>query len=220
MFGCFLSFGQIANVYQLTELNKIYLETLSSWAQNTLGVQFSAQVVYNLPMDMLANVPYVNAPECETLAFFGSVDAYRQFAGPANLAGKRIISSESGAVFGEAYTQTIPEVLWFFKRSIAGSVNQFILHGYPYSGNYGNTTWPGFTTFDYTVSEMHGRHQPGWDFYSDFLDWTSRTQWVAQTGIPKMDLAFWSKSTDYRQISTQYLPTDLLQAGMLLPPAC
>jgi hypothetical protein len=178
-------------------------------------MQFSAQVVYNLPMDMLANIPYVNAPECETLAFGGSIDGYRQFAGPANLAGKRIISSESGAVFGQAYSQFIPEIISYFKSSIAGGVNQFIIHGYPYSGNYGNTTWPGFTTFDYTVSEMHGRHQPGWDFYSDFIEWTSRTQWVAQSGIPIIDLAFFSKSTDYRQVTTQYSPSDLQEVGTL-----
>lgn len=165
-------------------------------------------------MDMLANVPYVNAPECETLAFFANVDGYRQFAGPANLAGKRIISTESGAQFGLGYQMTVPEVIKYFKGSVAGGVNQFVIHGVPYSGSYGNTTWPGFTTFDYTVSEMHGRHQPGWDFYSDFLNWTARTQWVAQTGIPKIDLAFWSKSTDYRSIPTQYGPNDLVEAGV------
>lgn len=209
------SLDQNIDLNQLTELNQIYLQTLSNWAETTLGMQFSAQVVYNLPMDMLANIPYVNAPECETLAFLGNIDGYRQFAGPANLAGKRIISSESGAVFGQAYSQPIPEIISYFKTSIVGGVNQFIIHGYPYSGNYGNTTWPGFTTFDYTVSEMHGRHQPGWDFYSDFLGWTSRAQWAAQSGIPIIDLAFYSKSTDYRQITSQYSPSDLQQAGTL-----
>lgn len=207
------TFFQISDFQQLTELNQIYLTTLSDWAARTLGIQFSAQVVYNLPMDMLANVPYVNAPECETLAFFGSIDGYRQFAGPACLAGKRIISSESGAVFGQIYAQPIPEIISYFKSSFAGSVNQFIIHGYPYTGNYGNTTWPGFTTFDYTVSEMHGRHLPAWDFYSDFLVWTSRTQWVAQTGIPKIDLVFYSKSTDYRSVTAKYTSDDLVNAG-------
>ena len=60
-------------------------------------------------MDMMATIPYVNGPETETFAFFGSVDGYRQFAGAANLAGKRIISSESGAEFGRTYTQTIAD---------------------------------------------------------------------------------------------------------------
>ncbi|KAE9371636.1 hypothetical protein N431DRAFT_545837 [Stipitochalara longipes BDJ] len=197
----------------LTELNAVYLQTLTNWAEQTLGIQFSAQVVYNLPMDMLANIPYVHAPECETLAFDSNIDGYKQFAGPANLAGKRIISSESGASFGQTYQQTIPDLLSGFKRSIAGGVNNFIVHGYPYTGNYGNTTWPGFTAFDYTFSEMHGRHLPGWDFYSDWLDWLSRNQWVAQTGVPKVDLVFWTKSTNHKQILPKYRSNDLLAAG-------
>ena len=53
----------------LTELNKIYLETLTNWTRECLESQYSAQVVYNLPMDIPANVPAVNGPECESLGF-------------------------------------------------------------------------------------------------------------------------------------------------------
>ncbi|OJZ80886.1 hypothetical protein ASPFODRAFT_37812 [Aspergillus luchuensis CBS 106.47] len=196
----------------LTELNAEYLTSLTQWS-NDLGIQFSAQVVYNLPMDMLANVPYVNGPECETLGFSDNIDSYRQFAGPAHLAGKRIISSEAGAEMLEVYQESIPELLWTLKRSLAGSVNQFVLHGYPNSGNYGNTTWPGFTTFSYLFSEMHGPRQPAFAYYRDFLDWLSRNQFVEQTGIPKVDIAFWSKSTTYKTVPTTYSPVDLQSTG-------
>ncbi|KAJ5538640.1 secreted protein [Penicillium frequentans] len=196
----------------LTELNAEYLDALTEWS-NDLGVQFSAQVVYNLPMDMLANVPHVNAPECETLGFSENIDGYRQFSGPANIAGKRVISSEAGAMFGEAYQEPISELLWTFKRSFAGSVNNFIIHGFPNSGNYPNTSWPGFTTFMYEFSAMHGPRQPAFAFYSDFLNWVSRNQFILQTGIPKVDVAFWSKSTTYKSISTSYAPVDLQEAG-------
>ncbi|KAJ4413671.1 hypothetical protein N0V82_008400 [Gnomoniopsis sp. IMI 355080] len=196
----------------LTELNAEYLQTITAWS-TSLGAQFSAQVGYNLPMDMLANIPMVNAPECETLGFDHNIDAYRQFAGPANLAGKRIISSECGAIMNESYQQSIPELLWDVKRSVAGGVNQFVLHGYPVSGDYPKTTWPGFTTFAYLFSEMHGPRQPAWDFAQEWLDWTARTQFVAQTGVPKIDLAFWLKSTSYRDLTTMYAPLDLQTAG-------
>lgn len=165
-------------------------------------------------MDMLANIPLVNAPECETYGFNHNIDGYRQFAGPANLAGKRIVSSECGAVVTEAYQQTIPELLWDAKRSIAGGVNQFVIHGFAVSGDYGQSTWPGLTMFEFLFSEMHGPRQPAWDFAQDWLDWTARTQFIAQTGIPKVDLAFWLKSTDaYIAVSTSYAPSDLLDAG-------
>lgn len=118
-----------------------------------LGIQYSAQVGYNVAVDMVSlvirvvtsryivltaqqqsNIPLVNAPECECLAFFNSIDGYRQYSGPANLAGKRIISTECGAAAG-TYGQTLPDLLWAFKRSLAGSVNNIIIHGYPYAGS-------------------------------------------------------------------------------------
>jgi hypothetical protein len=76
----------------------------------------------------------VNGPECESLGFGHVIDAYRQYAGPANIAGKRIISTECGANFRDAYQQTLPGLLWGVRRSIAGGVNNFIFNGYPYSG--------------------------------------------------------------------------------------
>lgn len=82
----------------------------------------------------LANIPIVDAPETESLDFSDLIDGYRQYSGPANLARRRVISSECGAVRGEAYAQTLPEILWKVKRSYAGSVNQFVFHGFPYSG--------------------------------------------------------------------------------------
>lgn len=196
----------------LTTLNAEYLTTLTRWA-HSIGMQSSTQVVYNLPMDMLANIPDVDAPETETLGFAHNIDGYRQFAGPANLAGKRVISSEAGAVMLEAFQQTIPELLWDLKRSIVGGVNSFVLHGYPYSGNYPNSTWPTWTTFDYLFSEMHNRHQPGWDFYRDFMDYMARVQYVSQAGVPKRDVVFWLKDTTYATVPTRYWPTDLQDAG-------
>ncbi|THW43029.1 hypothetical protein D6D22_04627 [Aureobasidium pullulans] len=196
----------------LTNLNAQFLQTLTSWA-HSIGVQSSTQVVYNLPMDMLANIPDVDAPETETLGFSHNIDSYRQYAGPANLAGKRIISSEAGAVQLSAYQQTIPELLWDLKRSIVGGVNNFILHGYPYTGNYPNSTWPSWTTFGYRFSEMHNRHQPGWDFYSDFMNYISRVQYVSQSGVPKRDIVFWLKDTSFTSVPTRYWPTDLQNAG-------
>ncbi len=170
---------------------------------------------YNLPLDMPAEIPSVNAQECETLDFNSNIDAYRQFSGAANLAGKRIISSECGANRGLAYQLTIPHLLWDIKRSIAGSINNFVFHGYPYTGVYPNTTWPGFTTFSYSYSDMHGPRQPAWEFYSDFMDWTARNQFVAQSGVPKVDLAFWLKVTNWEahEIVTKYTPQDLEIAG-------
>ncbi|OCL07765.1 hypothetical protein AOQ84DRAFT_408338 [Glonium stellatum] len=218
----------------LTELYGEYLTTLANWANDYLNVQFSAQVSYNLAMDMQSNIAKVNGPECESLGFNHNIDAYRQYTGPANIAGKRIISTECGANSGEVYEQTLPELLWDVKRSIAGSVNNFIFHGYPFSGDvrprsvfnslslgpltlyqYGNTTWPSYTTFPYLFSEMHGRHQPAWEFYSDMMGYTSRLMYIFQSGVPRMDLAFYQKFTTYPNVVRNYQPTDLEEADVL-----
>lgn len=80
---------------------------------------------------------------------------------------------------------------------------------------YGNTTWPGFTTFEYDFSEMHGPRQPAWDFYkTGLMDFTARLQYIFQSGVPKMDVAFYQKITTYPNIVRNYMPTDLEEAGM------
>ncbi|KAF7514705.1 hypothetical protein G7054_g15078 [Neopestalotiopsis clavispora] len=199
----------------LAGLYREYLTALNDWAHDYLGLGFSAQISYNLPMDMLANIPSVSVPETESLDFSDLIDGYRQYSGPAYLAGRNIVSSECGAVRGEGFSQTLPELLWHVKRSYAGGVNQFVFHGMPYSGHYGNTTWPGFTTFNYQYSDMHGPYQPGWQFYKEYMDFVGRNNFVLQSGRPKIDIAFWQKRTTYPghvELRT-YPATDLESAG-------
>ncbi|KAJ5211475.1 uncharacterized protein N7498_003121 [Penicillium cinerascens] len=54
-----------------------YLQGLTSWINSKLNLQMSAQVSYNLPMDMEANIPYVNAPEWESPQFASNIGGYR-----------------------------------------------------------------------------------------------------------------------------------------------
>ena len=116
---------------------------------------------------------------------------------------------------GEGFVQTLPELLWHAKRSWAGGINQFVFHGFPYSGEYGNTTWPVFTTFNYQYSDMHGAHRPDWFQYRGAMDYVARNNWVMQAGVPKMDVAFWQKVTTqpgHVELRT-YEPTDLEEMG-------
>lgn len=164
-------------------------------------------------MEMAANIPAVDVPECESLGFFHNVDAYRQFSGPANLAGKRVISNELGATQGAAYAQTLPELIWDVKLSIMGGVNEMVFHGYPFSGYYGNNSWPGYTTFFYRFSEMHGPRQPAWDYYDDYMNWTARMQFVSQSGVPKVDLALCIHDDVTYDVLPKYAPQDLQKSG-------
>lgn len=113
---------------------------------------------------------------------------------------------------GTAYQQPFSSIVWTLRRAFAGAINNFVLHGFPYSGNYGNTTWPGFTAFAYIFSEQHGPRQPAFPYYRDMLDWASRSQFIMQTGVPKMDMVFWLKNKEEKP-ATVYSPTDLQAAG-------
>jgi len=60
---------------------------------------------------------------------------------------------------------------------------------------------------------MHGPRQPTWEYYGDFMNWTARVQYVAQSGIPKIDLAFWLKKLEFFELDSEYHPNDLAADG-------
>ncbi|KAF7898807.1 hypothetical protein EAE99_012363 [Botrytis elliptica] len=199
----------------MTALLSLYYEHLVNWSRRYLGLEFSAQTGYNLPVDMLEVIPVVSTPEDESLAFGSSIDNYRQFVGPANLAGKNIISNEMGAISRSAYQQQLPDLLTLVKQAYSAGNNQMVIHGATYSYQYPNTTWPGFAPFGYLFSEPHSRHQPGWTYgYSDILNFISRNNFILQSGAPKRDVVFWSKKTREGEIITPvYNYNDLVNAG-------
>ncbi|KAJ5676031.1 hypothetical protein N7462_008928 [Penicillium macrosclerotiorum] len=194
---------------------RTYLQELTEWVNKELKLQMSAQVSYNLPMDMEANIPFVNAPECESLQFNSNIDGYRQFTGPANLAGKRVISNEMGAVMLEAYNLPHSELLSYINRAIVGGVNQVVLHGQSYTGNYYGTTWPGYTAFQYLFSELYSDKQPSWNHgLGDVLNYTARVQYLQQSGVPRIDVAIYNKvSATNANFPTLYPSKDLIHAG-------
>ncbi|KAI9045309.1 glycoside hydrolase family 35 protein [Aspergillus affinis] len=193
-----------------------YLERLTEWATTDLNVQMSVQPAYNLPMDMEATVPIVNAPECESLGFLDNIDGYRQFSGPAVLAGKRIVSNEIGAVSLAAFQYQVSNLLWSINRAVAGGVNQFVIHGLSYTGNYWATTWPGYTAFSYFYGELWSNKQPAWDHgFADFLQYVGRLQFSQQAGPLKTDIAIYDKqsATDYTLRWHPGNMTQLIDAG-------
>ena len=192
-----------------------YLRTLKRWVNDELGIQLSVQPAYGLPMDMEATIPEVDAPECESLTFLDLIDSYRQFSGPAELTGKRVISNELGAVRGSGFRYRIPELLFSANRGFAGGVNQYVIHGQIYTGEYYQTTWPGHTPFNYLFSEPWSGRQPVWDYgLKEALDYISRVQYLQQQGVSKVDVAIYNKESA-TTIRTVYADTDLVDAGEL-----
>ncbi|KFY14470.1 hypothetical protein V492_02598 [Pseudogymnoascus sp. VKM F-4246] len=178
----------------LSSLSKEYTDFIGKWSHDVLGMDFSAQMGYNTPMDMLQTMTDVDVPEAETLSFSNQIDSYLQVAGPANLAGKPVISVELGADWHQAYYQSWEMLLFDAKHAFAGGINQVVIHSATYSHNFTATTWPGYTTHKYDYPGQHSRHQPAWDVgYPEALGYLGRVQWVLQTSIPKVDIIFWDK---------------------------
>ncbi|KAF3389216.1 hypothetical protein F1880_004296 [Penicillium rolfsii] len=191
-----------------------YLQTLTDWAHNELHIEFSAQVSYNLPMDMEVNIPVVDVPECESLQFGDNIDGYRQFSGPALLAGRKVISNEMGATMG-AYAYPFSHLLSSAGRAVVGGVNQLVLHGQSYTGDYPGTTWPGYTAFSYTTTELYSNKQPSWDHgLSDVLNFLAKVQYTQRQGIPKVDVAIYNKvSATDPAFPSIYQSDDLINGG-------
>ncbi len=102
------------------------------------------------------------------------------------------MSTEIGAQRIGAYAQTVPALLRVVRDSFAAGVNTLVLHGYPYSGPYPGTTWPGYTPFQFEFCEMWGPRQPAWLHLNDTLLFAARNTLVLKTGVPRVDLAFYA----------------------------
>ena len=68
----------------LSSLSREYTDHMKQWSREILGMDFSAQMGYNMPMDMLQTMVDVDVPEAETLSFSNAIDSYLQVAGPSD----------------------------------------------------------------------------------------------------------------------------------------
>ncbi|THV06677.1 hypothetical protein K435DRAFT_743134 [Dendrothele bispora CBS 962.96] len=194
----------------LTSLYIDYMTAVSTWARS-VGLTYSNQPAYNFHLDTAASAAIPDTPEIESLGV-PLIDEARQLSGGVHLGNRTIFSSETAARPGEAYAIRMIEILEDAKTQYAGSVNVVMLHGLAHSSDYPNTTWPGFTTFQYRFAEMHGPRMPAWDYYREYLDFLARTQHVLQQGVAKVDLAVYRKGYD---ITTDqpFQGTSLIEAG-------
>lgn len=85
-------------------------------------------------------------------------------------------------------------MLFSVNRGFAAGVNQYVLHGGAYIGNYPETTWLGHTGFAYLFAEAWSEKQPSWhNGLGDALGYAARVSHVLRQGVPKIDVARYSK---------------------------
>ncbi|KAJ7733280.1 hypothetical protein B0H14DRAFT_3168811 [Mycena olivaceomarginata] len=199
-FGSTVTWQKFLEDYQdtLTSLYIDYMTTFREWS-HTIGFQFSNQPGYNFRLDVAASAAIPDAPEIDSPEAF-TLEIVPYFP------------SETGANPGETYTIRMPELLLDAKTQYAGGVNVALLHGFPYSGAYPGTTWPGIVTFGYRFADMHGPRMPAWDYYKEYLDFLKRTQYTLQSGVAKVDVAIYRKDYDITG-SPPFRGNSLVNAG-------
>ncbi|MFV2196778.1 glycosyl hydrolase [Nocardiopsis sp. LOL_012] len=176
-------------------LSQLYIDhhitPIQDWA-HSLGMGYRIQP-YGLQTDAVAKAAVVDNAEGESLGF-KNLDDFRSLAGGRDLAGKKILSSEAGAVYGGSYSTTWEQTVRTIAREYAAGVNMAVLHGFSYADAPG-AQWPGFAAFTpynggVGYSESWGPRHPTWQHVSDVSGFFARAQHTLQTGTPKIDMAF------------------------------
>ncbi|WP_345151330.1 glycosyl hydrolase [Arthrobacter ginkgonis] len=170
-----------------------HLLPLKKWA-NALGLELRIQA-YGLETDTLEYSGLLDQPETESLGF-KNLDDYRIMAGGRDMGGRTILSCEAAAYNGSAYAVPWSRVLTTVNSIYTAGVNQAVLHGFPYADAPG-AQWPGFAAFSPYFnnapgfSEAWGPRQPTWGHVPHIADYLRRTQWVLQSGRPRLDLVYY-----------------------------
>lgn len=170
--------------------NTHHVTALRDWA-HSLGMELRAQP-YGLQTDAIASAALLDIAEGESLGF-KNLDDYRCLAGGRDMAGHTVLSCESGAYNGSAYSTTWDRFLRTMGGAYAAGVNQTVVHGFSYATAPG-ASWPGFAAFSpYNgapgYGESWGPRQPTWRHAEDIAGYLGRVHQVLQTGTARADVA-------------------------------
>ncbi len=191
------------NDYQLTIAELIednYYSHFSQLCQQN-GVKSHAEIIYGgtgyPPLDILKSNSYVDVPMFE---FWASPDQETKFAKYKPVSGPAIdMPAYAGALYGknvvpaEAYTgyANFSETPWDLKlfgdNAFCAGINQMVLHSYvhqPFERK------PGVTLGQF--GQSFNRHNPWWDFASQWFTYHSRVQNILQQGVPVADILYFT----------------------------
>jgi hypothetical protein len=170
--------------------NTHHVTALRDWA-HSLGMSLRSQP-YGLQTDAIASAALLDIAEGESLGF-KNLDDFRCLAGGRDMAGHTVLSCESGAYNGSAYSTTWDRFLRTMGGAYAAGVNQTVVHGFSYA-TAPKVSWPGFAAFSpYNgaagYGESWGPRQPTWRHAEDVAGYLGRVHQVLQTGTPRADVA-------------------------------
>jgi hypothetical protein len=170
------------------------------------GLKLHAEVIYGgttyPPLDVLRSNRYADVPMYEFWARAddktGFIDytpgpspAYPMPVNAAALYGKNIIPAE--AYTGYAFFSETPwDLKLYGDRAYCSGINQMVLHSYVHQPSERK---PGITLWEFGHS--FNRHNPWWDFASQWFMYQSRVQSILQRGTPCADILYYTGDRFY-----------------------
>jgi hypothetical protein len=172
------------------------------------GVRSHAEVIYGgsayPPLDILKSNKYVDVPMFEFWAGFDpktklvNYDPVKStaFEIPVQagaLYGKQVIPAEAYTGYAN-YSESPWDLKLFGDRAFCSGINQMVLHSYvhqPFEKK------PGVTLG--VFGQSFNRHNPWWDFSSQWFTYHSRVQYVLQQGVPVADILYFVGDRFYQE---------------------
>ncbi len=194
--------GRVQADYRETVSDLIVESVFPQWAAwcRKRGILTRNQA-HGSPTNLLDFYNVADIPEPE--GNFGTVDSIgrchpliAKFASsPAHIAGKPLISSETGTWLAEHFTVTLADMKGLVDQFFLGGVNHVFYHGTCYSPD--DAAWPGWLF--YAATDMNPRMSI-WRDARTLNDYIARCQSVLQVGKPDNDiLLYWPIHDQWHQ---------------------
>jgi hypothetical protein len=172
------------------------------------GVKSHAEIIYGgsayPPLDILKSNRYVDVPMFEFWAGFDKetklvnydpvkATAFEIPVQAGALYGKQVIPAESYTGYAN-YSESPWDLKLFGDRAFCTGINQMVLHSYvhqPFEKK------PGVTLG--VFGQSFNRHNPWWDFSSQWFAYHARVQYILQQGVPVADILYFVGDRYYQE---------------------
>ena len=156
-----------------------------SWAKQK-GMMTRNQA-HGSPGNLLDLYAAVDIPETEMFNKDRSTMVSKLASSAAHVAGRKLVSSETGTWLKEHFTETLGDLKGLLDQLFVSGVNHVFYHGTIYSPD--DAPWPGWLF--YASTEMNPRN-PIWHDAGALNGYIARVQSVLQAGEPDNDiLLYW-----------------------------
>ncbi|TWU00575.1 hypothetical protein Pla108_15270 [Botrimarina colliarenosi] len=149
------------------------------------------------PANWLDLYAAVDIPEIESFGRLVGGDAdllVLKFASSAaNVAGKRLVSSETATWLDEHFNVTLAQIKLIVDRQVLAGVNHVVYHGTAYSP--ADAAWPGWLFY---ASTQLNPQNPIWRDFPALNQYVTRVQSVLQASRPDSDVLLYWPLADFR----------------------